>query len=274
MGKKAAAVLLGIILLLAGGTICIKPICADVVKRAFLARAVAFRANEVLWNWYPDEDTDKALKIQTMIMEHRQLNRIAVKYLNALAEYRSSGRDFREPDVSGNLKKMNESVLDRLESEFGGKMTQEGRTALLNELYEIEQEAIDRLNELPVFIRNFGEPAWLALGFYQAWTSRLFFLALAVTAAWLCFYTFRREEQKGKWLQRMAIVLLIDGAALGLVLPAMIRAVSYRVTNRMIGRAEMLDTSAPLYTGLAFALLAAGMLLARKIIITKEGEGI
>lgn len=274
MGKKAAAVLLFVVLLLAGGTICIKPMCADVVKRAFLSRAVALRANEVLWDWYSDEELDRAIRIQKMIMDHKQLNLIAAKYLDALADYQGAGRDFREPDISGSLEKMNESVLRELESEFGEKMTQEGRTAFLKELYETEQEAVDRLNELPFYIGNFGEPARLALRFYRVWTSRLFFLALMALAAGLGFYTFRREEEITKWLMRTAVFLLADGAVLGIVLPMAIRAVSYRISNRVIGRAEMLDTSALLYTGIIYMLLAVGMMLAGRIIITKERKGI
>lgn len=265
MGKRILTVLLGAILLFAGLVICVRPVCARVIHEAFLGRAVALRANDVIWNWYSDEDLDWAIGLQERVTAHRQLDRVAGKYLDALADYYRSEKNgtegnFQEPDVSENLKALNEDMIQELEDKYKTGLSEIGRASLAEELYEVELPVIDTLNELPFFIRSFSWQGWMALGFYAFLTSWQLFLGLAASLGALGFWIYRLERDRARWSYHMGVLLMTDGAILGILVPLFVRSVSYRITNRLIGRSWMIDTSAFLYTGILFVLVGAALL--------------
>ena len=101
--------------------------------------------------------------------------------------------------------------------------------------------------------------AWTALGLYGVLTSWQFFALLALFLLGLGFWMYRAEREKEELLRHGAIPFLVDGVILGVLIPAFIRTVSLSVTNRLIGRAWYIDTSAFLYTGIGFAVI--GILL-------------
>lgn len=262
MSRKIAAVLLGLFLLLAGITVCIRPICARVVHEAFLGRAVALRANDVIWDWYEDEDIDWAVELQEKVTGHKELDRAAAKYLDALAVYRRAEGNFREPDIRENLDRLNQDIARELEIKFRTELKAAERTMFLEELYEAESEVIEILSELPYFIRNFGSPAWMALGLYAILTSwSLRFLLLLILAALILWIYWMNRGKGAECLRHMAFPFLADGVILGLLLPALVRTVSYTVTNRLIGRAWAIDTFAFVYAGAVLVLIGGALLL-------------
>lgn len=268
MSRKISAVLFGLFLFLLGIVVCVKPTCARVVHEAFLGRAVALRANDAIWEWYPDvdENLDWAIQLQEKVTDHRQLDRIAAKYLDALADYyqveeRNLEGIFEDPDVSENLEALNQDIIKELETKFGPVLNTAEKERFWEELYEAEYPVVEILNELPYFIRNFGDLAWTALGLYAVLTSLSLPLVLVLILAALGFWMYRGEKQKIKWLLHMAILFLADGVVIGVFLPFFVRSVSYGLTNRLIGRAWAIDMFAFWYMGILFLLAGAVLLL-------------
>lgn len=272
MSRKIPAVLLGIFLLITGAVICIKPVCGRVIHEAFLGRAVALRANDVIWKWCPDMELNEAVVFQDMVQGHRQLDRAASKYLDALVKYRWSGDSFEAPDIRGNLGILNRDIVRRAESESGTELSADRRELFMEELYEAEYPVIEILNELPYYIRNFGALAWMALGLYGILTSWQFLGLMILFLLGLGFWMYRAEGEKTDLLRQTGILFLTDGVILGILVPAFIRAVSLPVTNRLIGRAWEIDTSAILYRGIGFAVIGILLLFIWNWRIRQAGE--
>lgn len=259
MSRKIAAVLFGIFLLITGAAVCIKPTCARVVHEAFLGRTVALRANDVIWEWYPELDIDKGVELQEMVQGHGQLDCVAAEYLDALAKYRRMGEAFEAPDIRENLNALNRDIVRETASESGGELSADAQEQFMEELYKAEYPVIEILDELPYYIRNFGVLAWTALGLYGVLTSWQFLALLALFLLGLGFWMYRAEREKADLLRHGAIPFLADGVILGVLIPAFIRTVSLFITNRLIGRAWYINTSAFLHTGIGFAVI--GILL-------------
>lgn len=265
LGRVALAGLFGLFLFAAGILVCIKPICSRAIHEAFLGRSVALRVNDVIWMWMNGDDIDCAVEIQEKVEEHAQLERIAAKYLDALADFSGSDKVFVSLDISGELAVLNEDIIRMLESERGQKLGEEQRQSVIRGLEGEEAQVIGILDDLPYFIGNFGEPARLAIRLYRILTSRMLLAAVALVLVFLGVWMYRAQERKGAMLWHMAVPFLVDGGMLGVILPMVIGRIGMQITNRVLGRAGEVDVSPMryagcLFVGIAFVLILAGFL--------------
>ena len=175
------SLLLALVLMLGGISLCLKPICAKLIRDNGIGRAVALRINDVLYEHFPQTiSIDNAAEIQNRMEKHPALAKISVKYLDAFANGTFSA-EF--PDTSAEYDVFNEEILDDLETALGFPLDLSVRQTMEQELREKEAVVADMLFSLfSSFDRHFGRFASIALRLYGSYTSLPFRIALALIA--------------------------------------------------------------------------------------------
>lgn len=271
-GRIVSALLFGVILLMMGTAICVKPVCSRVIHQAFLGRSVALRANDVIWKWFETDDIDKAIQIQERIENHAKLERIAAKYLSALADFSGEAGMFEKPDVNAELTALNEDVIQMLESELEQEIEGVKRQSVIRELEKAESQVIEILDEMPYLIGNFGTPARFAIRLYGILTSWQLLGGMALILLLLEVWMYGAQGRKAEMLWYMAIAFLVDGGMLGVILPMGIGRIGIHITSRVLGRASEIDVAPLRHMGLLFAGVAIALALACFVLRKRASE--
>ncbi len=250
------SLLLALVLMLGGISLCLKPICAKLIRDNGIGRAVALRINDVLYEHFPQTiSIDNATEIQNRMEKHPALAKISVKYLDAFANGTFSA-EF--PDTSAEYDVFNEEILDDLETALGFPLDLSVRQTMEQELQEKEAVVADMLFSLfSSFDRHFGRFASIALRLYGSYTSLPFRIALALIALLLIWLLWKKEGPS--CLKAIGVCCIADGLILAAFLPFLLFIAAYTLTNRLIGRTAEIPVFPLFIAGGLF--LAAGLLL-------------
>ena len=249
------SLLLALVLMLGGISLCLKPICAKLIRDNGIGRAVALRINDVLYEHFPQTiSIDNATEIQNRMEKHPALAKISVKYLDAFANGTFSA-EF--PDTSAEYDVFNEEILDDLETALGFPLDLSVRQTMEQELQEKEAVVADMLFSLSSFDRHFGRFASIALRLYGSYTSLPFRIALALIALLLIRLLWKKEGPS--CLKAIGVCCIADGLILAAFLPFLLFITAYTLTNRLIGRTAEVPVFPLFIAGGLF--LAAGLLL-------------
>ena len=250
------SLLLALVLMLGGISLCLKPICAKLIRDNGIGRAVALRINDVLYEHFPQAiSIDNAAEIQNRMEKHPALAKISVKYLDAFANGTFSA-EF--PDTSAEYDVFNEEILDDLETALGFPLDLSVRQTMEQELQEKEAVVADMLFSLfSSFDRHFGRFASIALRLYGSYTSLPFRIALALIAFLLIWLLWKKEGPS--CLKAIGVCCIADGLILAAFLPFLLFITAYTLTNRLIGRTTEIPVFPLFIAGGLF--LVAGLLL-------------
>ncbi len=263
--SKALSFLFTFLLLLSGLLFCIRPVCADLIREAYIGRAVALRMNDVIFAHFPDMDIEAGIAIQEKMERHRQLNRMTAAYLDAVADCVGSGAAWSSPDVSEAFEKLSQDVILALQQEGGCVISPELEAQLLTEFREKQGAVLSILEELPSLPDRFGRPARAALILYRFLTSVPFTAAVLFLTAAIGILLYFRRKENAEWIKSFAAAGLADGIVLAILLPLLIQAVTLPLTNRVLGRSMFIDVSAFRLSGTVL-LLAGGLLAAFRLL--------
>lgn len=262
---NALSFLFALLLLLSGLLFCIRPVCAGLVREAFIGRAVALRMNDVIFQYFPDMDIEAGIAIQETMEQHRQLDRITADYLDALADCGGSAEAWRSPDVSKAFEKLSQDVILALQQKGGCAISPELETQLLTQFREKQAAVLSILEELPYLTGLFRGPAGAALTLYRILTSVPFAAAVLLLTAGTGALLYVRRKENAEWVKSLAAASLADGVILAVLLPLLLQTVTLPLTNRVLGRSMFIDASAFRLAGVIL-LLAGGLLLSFRLL--------
>lgn len=263
------AILLAFFGLILSLLLCIRPVCVTTIHDVLIADAVKSRVLDAVYKILPDLSADQLQVIAGAVKDNKALDSFTGDYLDALAEAAAKHTAFDPPDTKSYSRFMTKNVIHTIQVKLAVPLT--GTMSAQLEA-EIEKSA-DNINRIlsggmTLILNLGGQTITQILTLYNIATSlwiKLVFGALLLIASVFVILSGLRQM---RWMKTAGICALIIGFLTGAAAPGVLHLISWRLTNRLLGRTADINVYPLYYAGAAAA--GAGILLMLLYIILKK----
>jgi len=250
---------------------------AEAVAENAVGRAIVFRMNDVIYEYYSDCNLDTAARLQEKMISTPAVTGITAKYLDAATEANvlwNKEASYQAPDVSWERDRLLKESLRIISGMLGDEHTDdpEFQRALAAEIDE-------GIESLTLYTGNLAGDSYLirkysllraAAALYCLAVHPVFILVMAAAVVLLLGYGIKAGSRitakphvmvngKSQALCAMGKMLVILGVIEGFIMSAFIRLFCHFFSNRFLGRT--IDMEIHYFAGFGCILLAAGLLL-------------
>lgn len=236
--KKCLAIIFDIILCLAAVTfvVCIwmKPVCTDLVKDAYVEKSVKSKVLDVVNKVATNVSDDDMSKIEDAVSDSKVLDDITAKYLDSIAG--AGELAVTQTEINQYVDELTNENMNIIEEKTGYAITENEKNALKNEMNSKSSQILENLNNGVEQVTSQMTPKQKSiLKLYSVLNSNILHFGLIILMIVLAVAIILLRWRKTKWLLNIGLSAICAGAITGGFLPMCVIALSYKITNRILG---------------------------------------
>ena len=277
IGKRILNVLIGLLLIISvtvlGSSFLAKKVLVDAISQAGVDTAISHRMMDAVFGYAGADDTEWIAKIQNKIEKNGEVQAITQKVMNEMTEDLSSGKAYKDVDVTKELNQILEDSMQEIQDtnpELNDDMLAMMKQQLKDELDDVQDvlnsyasNLYDNMNDTSTVQGKVAKLYTILLSMPCRVAAGAAILILAVLTILLGYPRYRG-------LFSLGVEGLICGVIFAPGIGLMGNKVLSLVTDRILGRTIDVDLKTFLWIGCIFAGAGVVFLLAGLIVSWKD----
>lgn len=277
IGKRILTVLIGLLFIISvtvlGSSFLAKQVLVDAISQAGIDTAISHRMMDAVFGYAGADDTEWIAKIQNKIEKNGEVQEITKKIMNEMTEDLSSGKSYKDVDVTKELNQLLEDSMQEIQDtnpELSDDMLAMMKQQLKDELDDVQDVLNSYASNLYSNMNDTSTMQGKVAKLYTVLLSASCRVAAGAAILIFAILTILLGYPRYRGLFSLGVEGLICGIIFAPGIGLMGNKILSLLTDRMLGRMIDVDLKAFFWMGCIFAGAGVAFLLAGLIMSWKD----